>query len=186
MDEHLAFYGYTAGWAKTGPAVILMLGRVNSDGTTTSFFNNWSAPFINADQTKGATLTATVDVQPTETYLKLLWNGVDALGNPSSYSCDYHDTSDQRWQSGTGLGINGFCGNNNPTISAVTIDDLMVGTDIVAGPTFSSEGGYLISPVNVTISCATPGATIRYTTDGTMPTATNGTCLLYTSPSPRD
>ncbi|MEF3693830.1 MAG: SUMF1/EgtB/PvdO family nonheme iron enzyme, partial [Candidatus Cloacimonadota bacterium] len=44
---------------------------------------------------------------------------------------------------------------------------------LVANPVFSPVGGTYTSPQNVTISCATIGATIRYTTDGTEPTETS-------------
>ena len=44
-------------------------------------------------------------------------------------------------------------------------------TTQVAAPTFSPAGGTYASAQNVTISCATAGATIRYTTDGSEPTA---------------
>lgn len=43
--------------------------------------------------------------------------------------------------------------------------------EYVAKPAFSVPAGVLGGPANVTITCATPGATIRYTTDGTTPTA---------------
>ena len=58
------------------------------------------------------------------------------------------------------------------------------GTPSVATPTFSPEAGNYTTAQNVTISCATEGATIYYTTDGTTPTyevtGINGT--QYTSP----
>ncbi len=59
----------------------------------------------------------------------------------------------------------------------MTIDNLVVAAGRVAAPTFSSPGGNFAAPVVVTISSATPGATIRYTTDGTMPTPTTGTAI---------
>jgi hypothetical protein len=57
--------------------------------------------------------------------------------------------------------------------------DLTCGVPLssIAKPTFSLAGGVLAEPQNVTISCATEGATIRYTTDGTNPTKTNGTVI---------
>lgn len=45
---------------------------------------------------------------------------------------------------------------------------------------FDINRGFYSSPQSVTISSATPGASIRYTTDGSWPTETTGT--LYTGP----
>jgi hypothetical protein len=50
----------------------------------------------------------------------------------------------------------------------------------VAAPTFSPVGGTYASAQSVGISTATSGATIRYTTDGSLPTRTHGT--VYSSP----
>ncbi len=50
----------------------------------------------------------------------------------------------------------------------------------VAEPVISVAHGFFTAPFPVTITNATPGATIRYTTDGSLPTETNGT--LYTAP----
>ncbi|MHB0936434.1 MAG: DNRLRE domain-containing protein [Armatimonadota bacterium] len=44
-------------------------------------------------------------------------------------------------------------------------------------PAFSPDGGTFSAAVNVTITCATPGATIRYTTDGSDPSTTNGAAI---------
>jgi Chitobiase/beta-hexosaminidase C-terminal domain len=52
-----------------------------------------------------------------------------------------------------------------------------VGT--VATPTFSPAGGNFTGSVTVALSAATVGATIRYTTDGSNPTAAS---TLYTAP----
>jgi hypothetical protein len=43
----------------------------------------------------------------------------------------------------------------------------------VATPAFTPAGGTYAAPQTVTITCATAGATIRYTTDGTAPTASS-------------
>lgn len=50
----------------------------------------------------------------------------------------------------------------------------------VADPQFSIGRGFYTTPQSVTISTATPGATIRYTTDGSIPTMTNG--VTYSDP----
>ena len=52
--------------------------------------------------------------------------------------------------------------------------------DLVAGPRFSHEHGLYNAPLTLTLSCDTPGATIRYTTDGHPPAETSG--LTYTAP----
>ncbi len=52
-------------------------------------------------------------------------------------------------------------------------------TFTVATPTVSPGGGTYTVPKTVTLSCATAGATTRYTTDGTTPTETSS---AYTAP----
>ncbi|MCX5647310.1 MAG: lamin tail domain-containing protein [Phycisphaerae bacterium] len=49
--------------------------------------------------------------------------------------------------------------------------------EVVAGPRFSHEHGFYDTPFTLTLSCDTPGALIRYTTDGKPPSETNG--LVY-------
>src|SRR6266536_6251721 len=61
---------------------------------------------------------------------------------------------------------NGTGGNSNVATQVV---NLVLGTQ-VATPTFSPEGGFYLQAQSVTVSCATTGATIRYTTDGSQPT----------------
>jgi len=47
----------------------------------------------------------------------------------------------------------------------------------VATPTFSPVPGTYTGSVTITIESATPGATLRFTTDGTNPTSTSGTII---------
>jgi len=65
--------------------------------------------------------------------------------------------------------------NGNKTVTA---NFATIGT--VATPTFTPPSGTYTSAQNVTISTATTGATIRYTTDGSTPSSTVGT--VYTGP----
>lgn len=51
---------------------------------------------------------------------------------------------------------------------------------VVTDTQFSLQRGFYSAPQSVTISTATPGATIRYTTNGTIPTLANGT--TYSAP----
>ncbi len=52
-------------------------------------------------------------------------------------------------------------------------------TPTVSNPVFTPAAGNFASPINVTISTATPGSIIYYTVNGTTPTAAS---LVYTSP----
>ncbi|YCM43333.1 lamin tail domain-containing protein [Verrucomicrobiaceae bacterium 227] len=52
--------------------------------------------------------------------------------------------------------------------------------DRVKSPDFAPPGGFYVTNQSLTLSSTTPGATIRYTTDGSEPTESNG--LDYTAP----
>lgn len=58
-------------------------------------------------------------------------------------------------------------------IKGISVTYVGSSTESVATPTFNPEGGTFTEAQNVTISCATSGATIYYTTDGTTPTASS-------------
>ncbi len=62
-------------------------------------------------------------------------------------------------------------GSNNP-VSTIT--------GVVADTKFSHKRGFYDTNFSLTITCATPGVTIRYTLDGIAPTASTGT--VYTGP----
>lgn len=47
-------------------------------------------------------------------------------------------------------------------------------------PIFNPKGWTYYNPITITIECATSGATIRYTTDGSTPTISHG--IIYTNP----
>lgn len=63
------------------------------------------------------------------------------------------------------------------SVVSVTVDNTL---PIVSDPTFSPDGGSFSTTQNVTLSTATSGATIRYTTDGSTPSDTVGT--IYSIP----
>ncbi len=55
-------------------------------------------------------------------------------------------------------------------------------TGVVADTKFSHNRGFYDTNFSLSITCATPGVTIRYTTNGVAPTATTGS--VYSSPIP--
>lgn len=61
-------------------------------------------------------------------------------------------------------------GRNNPD-----------GVAFLSGVTFSHDSGTITSPLALELSTLTPGANIRYTLDGSMPTATHG--FTYQTPT---
>lgn len=69
--------------------------------------------------------------------------------------------------------------------TSVNIDNIEItdydAVNTVATPTFSHPSGATFSPINLTISSITPDATIRYTTDGSLPTETSD---IFTTPIP--
>ncbi len=74
-------------------------------------------------------------------------------------------------------GCSSDVGNNR--IDNIRISGALQGG--VATPTFDPAGGYFIQPVNVALATITPGATIRYTVNGTEPTESS---TIYTAPIP--
>ena len=58
----------------------------------------------------------------------------------------------------------------------VTVTATFRALDQVAAPTFTPAAGTYRETQRVTISCATEGAVVRYTTDGTEPTASSPVC----------
>ncbi|HXG49315.1 MAG TPA: lamin tail domain-containing protein, partial [Methylomirabilota bacterium] len=55
-------------------------------------------------------------------------------------------------------------------------------TGVVADTKFSHKRGFYTNAFSLSITCATPGVTIRYTTNGAAPTPTTG--LVYSGPIP--
>lgn len=80
-----------------------------------------------------------------------------------------------------GIMVWDISGDDNNFTMTNLIYSKIINNDLetVATPTFSPTGGTYVTSQSVAISCATPGATIRYTTDGTDPTPDSP---VYTAP----
>ena len=72
--------------------------------------------------------------------------------------------------------------NNESSPSTFLFEGSQENSGAVAMPVFSPAAGTYTSAQTVTLSTTTPGASIRYTTDGSTPTETAGT--LYSAPIP--
>jgi hypothetical protein len=66
--------------------------------------------------------------------------------------------------------------------SAIASAAYTISAPPVSAPVFSPVGGTYTSAQSVTLTSATPGASIRYTTDGSSPTSASGT--IYAGPVP--
>jgi hypothetical protein len=78
------------------------------------------------------------------------------------------------------LKAKGFKTGMNPSQVATAVYQI---TNIVATPTFNPPEGTYYEPQEITIECSTSGADIRYTLDGSEPSAGS---LLYSDPLPID
>ncbi len=68
------------------------------------------------------------------------------------------------------------------TISYLGAHTFTPGAQVAEAPVLDPAGGIYSSTVNVTMSSTTPGATIYYTTDGSIPSDTNGFNYAVTGP----
>jgi hypothetical protein len=74
-------------------------------------------------------------------------------------------------------------GSTTTNAQALGVDDISITADpaggVVESPVFTPPPGNYFSPQNIAITCATPGATIYYTTNGVDPDQTS---TVYTTP----
>lgn len=56
-----------------------------------------------------------------------------------------------------------------------SVEEILANGNRCATPTFSEEEGAVDNLTELTLACATAGATIKYTIDGTLPSDTRGT-----------
>ncbi len=97
-----------------------------------------------------------------------------SLANANYAGC-YHDIisgSNGAYSAGPGYDL--VTGLGSPIANQIVLA-LSGAPSQAAAPVFSPAPGAYLNAQNVTITTITPGATIRYTTDGTTPSETNGT-----------
>lgn len=77
------------------------------------------------------------------------------------------------------VGNSGSVTNGQVKFTKIVVTYATAGSNIVATPTFTPNGGSFLESQEINIACATDGATIYYTTDGSTPTSSS---TQYTAP----
>lgn len=119
-------------------------------------------------------------------YVKFV--GVEISGSARSYTMTdasgsitlYQQWTDIEIPTGENYNVIGFIGlyKGNAQVLCAEVTTAS-GKEVVASPTFSVASGAVPEGTEVAISCATEGATIYYTVDGTTPTAASA---VYSTP----
>ncbi|MDD3051414.1 MAG: chitobiase/beta-hexosaminidase C-terminal domain-containing protein, partial [Candidatus Cloacimonetes bacterium] len=154
------------------------LNNVNiSEGNNTVNINVYSitvaAPTFNPPEgTYTGSQSVIISCATAGATIRYTTNGSDPTATSAVYSSPVNISST------TTLKAKGFKEGWN-TSSTATADYAISEMQTVATPTFNPSGGTYTGSQSVTISCATAGATIRYSTDGSEPTSSSP---VYSSP----
>ncbi len=149
-------------------------------GTATQYYTNGEA----VRWYGGGTLTVS---SATKTISQIVIVFTQTANSISVNNGTYNATSSSNTGTWTGSASSviftqsGTSGHCRISSIAVTYSDGGTTVETVATPTFSPEEGTYTEAQNVTISCATSGATIHYTTDGNTPTTSSS---VYSSAIP--
>ena len=155
--------GYKTDWtpSATASATYIITGTV-ADPIMNPAGGNYNTP-------QSVTITcATAGAQ-----IRYTTNGTEPTANSMLYSTPLAISTT------TTLNAKAFKTDWIPSATNTQIYTIILGT--VGTPTFNPAAGTYQIAQNIAISCITPGAQIRYTTDGTEPTATSS---LYSNPIP--
>ena len=165
-------------WAKTG-VMIRESATAGSANAAVLVSAEGGVVFQRRSSANGSTAVSRVEGLRAPRWVKLVRTG-------NSFSA-YHSADGAVWtQIETSQTINmaasatvglAVCSHKVNTLGESTLDNVAVsGTSVgVAAPAFNPAPGSYASAQSVAISSATPGASIRYTLDGTTPSSTAGT-----------
>ena len=160
MAQHPPLNGYTyvedglgaaeQWYQRTSSQLYLQVGTPTFSPTAGSYGSNQTVTI--STTTTGATIRYTTDGTTPSSTSGNVYSGPVTVDHP--------------------LALNAIAYKSGMTDSAVTTGTYVLP---VAAPAFSVPGGTYATTQSVTLTTTTPGATIRYTTDGTTPTPTSGT-----------
>lgn len=164
--------------------------RVKYDDGFIAYLNGIEVARKNAPQNAGWNSTAIIDRDDSlacdyeeidlTPYLGLLDGGINVIAihamNSSNTDPDFLITPELEADEVTGLGERYF---GNPTPGFANDPGVI---DYVDDTKFSHNRGIYDTNIDLTITCQTPGAEIRYTMNGTTPSETNG--FIYSNPIP--
>lgn len=167
-----------------GTDYIQLLTATSSTTTPAMNFNNYTNETLNF---KARTFSGTNTVE-NEVFIAISTNNGDTwtdIGSrtPTTNSLVAMSSFDLSAYAGTQVKIKFYAKGTNNSIG-VGIDDITITgiegiSNAVSTPTFTPIAGNYLGTQNVSISTATEGATIRYTTNGDEPTETS---TEYTTP----
>lgn len=166
--NYICIQGHTAltGWE---PSVVPALWSLHSDGATQTV----ATPVINP---QGGTYTTdqtiTITCPTAGSTIRYTLDGSEPTNSSPAYNGAISITST------TTVKAKAFLSSMNDSQTAVATYTINK-NDTVATPVFLTSEGTYYGEVNVALTCSTPGATIRYTTNGTNPTSTSS---VYTGP----
>lgn len=124
--------------------------------------------------TRGLTLHTNFSLSDEGEYL-----GLNAPGGGTVWSDFAPEFPAQRESVSYGIPSSGAAGFFSPPTPG-SANAATAKNGFVVEPVFSKQRGFYTTAQSVAITCATPGTTIRYTTDGSLPTDTFGT--IYSAP----
>ncbi len=158
---------------------VTTIAAVNEAKSTSEGLQTWQSRLVRFDNVhfENAGEPFAVGTSSNSRYI------IDAAGNRINvYNSTYADFKDELLPSGNGsvVGILSYFGSN----WQVLLNDARGCIDFngVMPPVFSPAAGTVKAGTEVTISCATEGAEIHYTLDGTDPSASVTSSMVYTVP----
>ncbi|MCR5036770.1 MAG: chitobiase/beta-hexosaminidase C-terminal domain-containing protein [Bacteroidales bacterium] len=150
----------------------------NTGNTAPAYYNTGTAARLYG----GNTLTITPASGCSITGMTLTFSSTSNVGTLSASTGTYSLSSTTGTWTGSSsapIVITNTASSGHARVKILSVTYSTGGTSSVATPTFSPAAGTYTEAQNVTISCATTGATIYYTTNGDTPTTSS---LVYSTP----